>query len=564
MDSMDQEQERGITIMSKVTSLKWGEAKLNIVDTPGHADFGGEVERVLGMVDGVCLLVDATEGPMPQTKFVLTKALAQGLRPLVVLNKVDRDTCRVSAVEDEIFDLFVSLDATDEQLDFDFIYASAKEGWAVADLDQDARTDMGPLLDAVVRRVPPPAMEEGPFRMLVAMMEHDPYVGRMLTGRVASGQIAVGDKIHGLNAGKEGSMESGRVTKLYSRDGMQRVEVERVYAGDICTVAGLSLPTVANTLADISVTEAIEAQPIDPPTISMTFSVNDSPLAGKSGNKLTSQKIKQRLWTETENNVSIQLKDSTGSDSIDVLGRGEMQLGILIETMRREGFELSVAPPKVVFQHDENGKRLEPVENVTTEVDDDFTGQVIEELQNRKGDLLEMGPTTEGRTKMVWRVPSRGMIGYRSLFATKTRGTGILYSSFEAYMPHLGELPALSRGAIVATAQGTATTYQLGKLEPRGCLFVADGDPIYEGLVIGEHSRDSELTANPCQKKQLTNIRTQSTDENIRLTPPRLFSLEEAISYVGQDELVEVTPLAIRLRKKHLGATQRKTAARSG
>jgi len=453
------------------------------------------------------------------------------------------------------------LDASEEQLDFDFIYASAKEGWAAKDMS-DPQEDMTPLLDAIVNNVPPPVVEDGPFRMLVTFQEHDAYLGRIVTGRVFSGKVAVGDRIHAL-ATDHKAKEAGRVTKLFGRQGMKRIEVSEAGAGEVVSIAGLAAPTVSYTMADTAVSEALSAPPIDPPTISMTFSVNDSPLGGKTGKQLTSQKIRERLKSEQENNISISLRATEGrDDAVDVLGRGEMQLGILIETMRREGFELSVAPPQVVFQYAEGGKRLEPIEEVMCEVEDDYTGSVIQELSNRKGELLEMNPASEGRTRLLWKLPSRGMIGYRSKFYTDTRGTGIMYSTFDSYAPHMGSLAALTRGAIVSMSSGTATAYQLAKLEPRGQLFIKEGDQCYEGMVIGEHSRDSELPANPCQKKALTNIRTTNTDENIRLTPPRTFTLEEAISYVGDDELIEVTPVDVRLRKRVLSEGARKASRR--
>jgi GTP-binding protein len=563
MDSNDLERERGITILAKCTSVQWKDVRLNIVDTPGHADFGGEVERIMNMVDGVLVLVDAAEGPMPQTKFVTMKALKHGLRPIVVVNKVDRPDARAHEVHDMVFDLFAALGATDEQLDFPMVFASAKQGWAVRDLEKDPRDNMDALFDLIVERVPPPARHpDEPFSMLVTTLEYDPYVGRVLTGRIHAGRARINMTVKSLDP-SGARKEEARLTKLLAFRGLDRVPIESAEAGDIIAIAGLPDTTVADTICDIEVTEPIPADPIDPPTLAMTFSVNDSPLAGKEGDKLTSRVIRARLFREVEGNVAIRISEAEGRDTFEIAGRGELQLAILIETMRREGFELSISRPRVIYQTDPaTGQRLEPIEEVQIDVDDEFTGVVVEQIGQRRGELIDMRPSGAGKTRMVFHVPSRGLIGYHGEFLTDTRGTGVMNKMFHGYAPYKGVIEGRRNGALIANSDGTAVAYALWYLEERGTLFVSPGDPVYEGMIIGENSRGNDLEVNPLKSKQLTNIRTTSKDEAIRLTPPIRMTLEKAIAYIEDDELVEVTPKAIRLRKRLLDPHARKRADR--
>lgn len=565
MDSNELERERGITILAKCTSFNWKGTKLNIVDTPGHADFGGEVERILSMVDGVLVLVDAAEGPMPQTKFVLTKALALNLNPIVVINKIDKSDARVSEVLDEVFDLFIALGANDTQLDFPIIYASGRNGWAVKNLENDERKDMTPLLDTIIEHVPNATTEDGSeFKMLVTLLEYDQYLGRILTGKILSGTANINDAVHALRPGSSAEIERSHLTKLLAFEGLKRIPIETAQAGDIIAIAGLEKATVADTIASMEVTEPLNSLPIDPPTISMTFSVNDSPLAGKEGKNLTSRMIGERLFKEAEGNVSITVKRSTEEESYEVAGRGELQLGILIETMRREGFELSIGRPQVLFHKDpETGATLEPIEELYVDLDDEFTGTVVDKLIQRKGEMVDMRPSGVGKTRIKFLIPTRGLIGYYGEFLTDTRGSGIMNRSFHSYAPHKGAIEKRARGALVSVANGKAVPYALFFLKDRGTLFVHPGDPVYEGMIIGEHSRENELEVNPTKEKQLSNCRAAGKDENIKLPNPREMSLEQAIAYIKNDERVEVTPKSIRLRKKYLDSITRKKMSRA-
>ena len=564
MDSNDQERERGITILAKCTSVLWhgkaGETRINIIDTPGHADFGGEVERILGMVDGCVLLVDAEEGVMPQTKFVLGKALKMGLRPIVCLNKVDRAHADPDRVLNDAFDLFAAMGATDDQLDFPHIYASGKQGWATLDMAKP-NDNLAPLFDMIVDHVPPPAAEarkDGPFQILSVLIENDPFLGRLLTGRIESGKAVPGMPIHALSRdGKE--IERGRITKVLAFRGLKRQPIDDAEAGDIVAIAGLSKATVADTLCAVEVTDALPAQPIDPPTISMTVSVNDSPLAGREGDKVQSRVIAARLLKEAEANVAIRVSETPDKDAYEVAGRGELQLGVLIESMRREGFELSISRPRVVFQTDpETGERLEPIEDVMIDVDEEFTGIVIEKLSARKAELKDMGPSGAGKTRLSLMSPSRSLIGYQGEFLTDTRGSGVLTRVFSHYEPYKGPIDAGRKGVLVSNSDGETAAYALWNLEERGFMFVGANEKTYQGMIIGENSRSDDLDVNPMKAKQLTNVRASGKDEAVRLTPPRRPTLEQAIAYIEEDELVEVTPKSIRLRKKVLNPSFRK------
>ena len=564
MDSGDLEKERGITILAKCTSVEWEHegktTRINIVDTPGHADFGAEVERILSMVDGVILLVDAAEGPMPQTKFVTGKALALGLKPIVVVNKIDRSDARPDEVLDECFELFLSLDANDEQLDFPSLWASGRDGYASP--DATARSgDLEPLFKLIVDHVPSPGLDtSGPFSFLATLLDRDNFMGRVLTGRVQSGTVKINDPIRALDA--DGNVvEVGRATKLMSFDGLDRVPVESAQAGDIIAMAGLEKATVSNTIADPAVTEPIAAQPIDPPTLAMRFSVNDSPLAGREGSKVTSRMIRDRLMREAETNVAIRVTESDDKDSFEVAGRGELQLGVLIETMRREGFELGISRPRVLFR-EENGQRMEPFETVVIDVDDEHSGTVVEKMQRRKAELTDMRPSGAGKTRVTFSAPSRGLIGYHGEFLSDTRGTGIMNRLFEKYDAHKGPIEGRQNGVLLSMVAGEATGYALFALEDRGELFIGSGAKIYEGMVIGENAKPQDLEVNPLKSKQLTNFRSTGKDDAIRLTPPRVMTLEQAIAYIDDDEMVEVTPQTIRLRKAILDPHERKKAKR--
>jgi len=559
MDSNDLERERGITILAKCTAVDWKGMKINIVDTPGHADFGGEVERILSMVDGVLLLVDASEGPMPQTKFVTMKALARGLKPILVVNKADKPDARPYEVQNEVFDLFSVLDANEEQLDFPTVFASAKQGWAVTDLEAP-RESLDALFEVIVSRVPAPEAEEGPFRMLATTVEADPYLGRILTGRIYSGVARQNMPVKAL--GRDGRLlEQGRLTKLLTFSGLQRVPVEEARAGDIIAVAGVTQSTVADTLCELSVEAPLPSQPIDPPTLAMTFSVNDSPLAGREGDKVTSRMIRDRLLREAEGNVALRVRETEDKDAYEVAGRGELQLGVLIEIMRREGFELSISRPRVLFRT-ENGQRLEPIEEVQIDVDEEFSGVVVEKMSLRRSEMTDMRPSGGGKQRVTFLAPARGLIGYHGEFLTDTRGTGIMNRSFHSYGPYRGPIQGRRNGVLISNATGDSVAYALWNLEDRGAMFIGAGIPVYEGMIIGEHSRGNDLEVNPLKAKQLTNIRAAGKDEAVRLTTPRQMSLEQAIAYIEDDELVEVTPKSIRLRKRLLDPHARKKEAR--
>ncbi|AAV90095.1 GTP-binding protein TypA/BipA [Zymomonas mobilis subsp. mobilis ZM4 = ATCC 31821] len=561
MDSGDLEKERGITILAKCTSIEWNGKRINIVDTPGHADFGGEVERILSMVDGVILLVDAAEGPMPQTKFVTSKALALGLKPIVVVNKIDRPDARAAEVLDEVFDLFVTLGASDEQLDFPVLYASGRNGYA-GESEEVREGTLAPLFEKIVSHVNAPKVDaDAPFRFLVTLLDRDNFVGRILTGRIDAGKLSLNQPIHAIDM--DGNiLETGRASKIMAFRGLERVPVEEASAGDIISLAGLTVATVANTIADPSVKEPIAAQPIDPPTLSMRFSVNDSPLAGKEGTKVTSRMIRDRLMVEAESNVAIRVTESDEKDSFEVAGRGELQLGVLIETMRREGFELSISRPRVLFTEGENG-REEPYETVVIDVDDEFSGTVVEKMSLRKAELVDMRPSGGGKTRITFSAPSRGLIGYHGEFLSDTRGTGIMNRLFEKYGPYKGPISGRQNGVLISLGTGASVAFALGSLEERGVLFIGAGETVYEGMIIGENAREGDLEVNPLRAKQLTNMRSSGKDDAIRLTPPRAMTLEQAIAYIADDELVEVTPKSVRLRKRWLDPNERKRHARA-
>ncbi len=562
MDSNDLEKERGITILAKCTAVNWQDTKINIIDTPGHADFGGEVERILSMVDGVVLLVDAAEGPMPQTKFVLGKALNLGLKPIVVINKIDRSDARSDEVLDEIFDLFVSLEASDEQLDFPVIYASGRSGWAVKELDQP-RENLNALFDIILSYVNPPKSDtDSPFSMIVTTREYDSYLGRILTGRVETGTAKINMPIKVMD--RDGNLvENGRITKMLSFQGLERLPIESAKAGDIIALAGLEKANVSNTIATPELEKPLAAQPIDPPTLSMRFSINDSPLAGKEGDKLTSRVLKARLEREAEGNVALKITPTDQTDSFEVAGRGELQLGVLIETMRREGFELSIGRPTVLLKEDpETGQKTEPMEEVQIDVDSEFVGSVVESMNLRKGQMQDMRETGAGKTRLIFIAPSRGLIGYHGPFLTETRGTGIMSRIFHSYGPYCGKLEGRRNGVLISMEDGSSVAYALWNLEDRGDMFIGSGVPLYKGMIIGEHNRDNDLEINPIKSKQLSNVRASGKDEAIKLSPPRLMSLEQAIAYIQDDELVEVTPQSIRLRKRYLDPNERKRMAK--
>lgn len=562
MDSGDLEKERGITILAKPTSVLWSGYRLNIIDTPGHADFGGEVERVLHMADGVILLVDAAEGPMPQTKFVLGKALAQGLRPMVIINKADKADARCEEVVDEVFDLFVALDANDEQLDFPILYASGRDGWCVTDLSAE-KESLSPLLDKVVSHVPAPNLPtEGGFAMLATLLDSDQFLGRCLTGRVMQGTASVNQNVRALSLDGQ-VVEMGRLTKLLKFEGTERVPVDSVSAGDIVCIAGLTKASVSDTIAAQEVTTPLASTPIDPPTMSVTITVNDSPLAGTEGSKVTSTMIRQRLLAEAEVNVAITFDESENKDSFEIGGRGELQLGVLIETMRREGFELTVSRPKVLFKMIE-GTKHEPIEEVIVDVDSDYASSVIDSLNQRKAEMVDMRSAGAGKTRLVFLAPSRGLIGFQSKFLTDTRGTGVLNRLYHSYAPFKGDIAGRRNGALISTETGQAVAYALFNLQDRGSLFVNPQDKVYLGMIVGEHSRDNDLDVNVLKGKKLTNVRASGSDEAIILTPPRQLSLEDMMAYINPDELVEVTPQSLRLRKRFLDPHERKRAARAG
>ena len=560
MDSNDLEKERGITILAKATSVLWKDTRVNIVDTPGHADFGGEVERILSMVDGAIVLVDAAEGPMPQTKFVVGKALKIGLKPIVCVNKVDKSDARPNEVVNECFDLFAALDATDEQLDFPILYGSAKQGW-MSESPDEKKEDMAALFDMVLRHFEAPKVGAGGFRMLGTLLEANPYLGRIVTGRVFSGSIKTNTPVKVLD--REGNLvETGRISKILAFRGIERAPIDEANAGDIIAIAGLEKFNVADTLCSPEEVEPLHAQPIDPPTLSMTFSVNDSPLAGREGTKVTSRMIAERLMREAEGNIAIMVRETADKDALEVAGRGELQLGVLIENMRREGYELSISRPRVLYKT-ENGQRMEPIEEVQIDVDEEFSGVVVEKMSQRKADLTDMRPSGGGKTRVTFLAPARGLIGYQGEFMTDTRGTGLMSRLFHGYAPYKGPIEGRRVGVLISNGDGNAVAYALWNLEDRGPMFIVPGAAIYQGMIIGEHNRENDLEVNALKAKQLTNIRTTSKDEAIRLTTPRVMTLEQAIAYIEDEELVEVTPKSIRLRKKLLDPNERKRASRS-
>ncbi len=557
MDSNDLERERGITIFAKCTSVEWNGTRINIVDTPGHADFGGEVERILSMVDGVILLVDSAEGPLPQTKFVLSKALKLGLRPIVVINKIDRADARPDEVHNEIFDLFDNLGATDEQLDFPTLFASGREGWAVNDL-ADERKDIVPLFNKIIEHVPAPKCDvNGPFKMLVTTLEADPFLGRILTGRIVSGKVKTNQMIKALT--REGKpVETARASKIIAFRGLKRQPIEEGVAGDIVSIAGLTDATVSDTLCEASVNDPLHAEPIDPPTLAMTFSINTSPLAGTEGDKVTSRMIWDRLCKEAEGNIALRVSRTDTTDAFEVAGRGELQLGVLIETMRREGYELSVSRPRVVFKEDAAGNKLEPMEEVVIDVDDDYTGVVVEKMSMRKAELTEMLPSGGNKTRLTFIAPSRGLIGYYGEFLTDTCGTGVMNRLFHSYAPYKGQITGRRNGVLISTEQGKAVPYALWNIQERGPLFIPAGDMVYAGMIIGANAKPGDIEVNPIKGKKLTNMRAAGKDDNVLLYPPRILPLEVALSYIEDDELVEVTPKNIRLRKKYLDSNERR------
>ncbi len=562
MDSGDLEKERGITILAKPTSIVWKDVRINIIDTPGHADFGGEVERVLGMADGVIILADAAEGPMPQTKFVLGKALAQNLKPIVVINKVDRYDARSDEVVNEVFDLFVALDASEEQLDFPILYAAGREGWCVENLD-DRRENLYPLLDLILKHVEEPTVDlSKPFAMLATLLDADPYLGRCLIGRVINGSAKVNDQVKSINlSGRQ--IETGRLTKLFTFRGTDRVPVDQVTAGDIICIAGLAVTSVADTICNPEVTEPLVSTPIDPPTMSVTITVNDSPFAGTDGNRVTSTLIRERLLAEAETNVAITFEENDQKDAFEIGGRGELQIGVLIEQMRREGFELSVSRPRVLYKVGENGARTEPIEEVIIDVDDEYTSTVVDGMNQRKGEMQDMRASGAGKTRLIFLAPSRGLIGYQNKFLTDTKGTGVINRLFNKYDNYKGNIIGRKYGALISTDTGSAAAYAIFNLQDRGTMFIGHQTKVYGGMVVGEHNRDNDLEINVLKGKQLTNVRASGTDEAVKLTPPRRMSLEEMMAYINEDELLEVTPSNLRLRKRYLSAIDRKKYRKS-
>ena len=562
MDSGDLEKERGITILAKPTSIVWKDVRINIIDTPGHADFGGEVERVLGMADGVIILADAAEGPMPQTKFVLGKALAQNLRPIVVINKVDRHDARSEEVVNEVFDLFVALDASEEQLDFPILYAAGREGWCVENLE-DPRENLHPLLDLILKHVEEPTVDlSKPFAMLATLLDADPYLGRCLIGRVINGSAKVNDQVKSINLSGS-QIETGRLTKLFTFRGADRVPVDQVTAGDIICIAGLAVTSVADTICNPEVSEPLISTPIDPPTMSVTITVNDSPFAGTDGNRVTSTLIRERLLAEAETNVAITFEENDQKDAFEIGGRGELQIGVLIEQMRREGFELSVSRPRVLYKVSENGTRTEPIEEVIIDVDDEYTSTVVDGMNQRKAEMQDMRSSGAGKTRLTFLAPSRGLIGYQNKFLTDTKGTGVLNRLFNKYDDYKGSIIGRKYGALISTDTGSAAAYAIFNLQDRGTMFIGHQSKVYGGMVVGEHSRDNDLEINVLKGKQLTNVRASGTDEAVKLTPPRRMSLEEMMAYINEDELLEVTPKNLRLRKRYLSAIDRKRDRKS-
>ena len=560
MDSGDLEKERGITILAKPTSIEWKETTLNIIDTPGHADFGGEVERVLGMADGVILLVDASEGPMPQTKFVLGKALKQDLRPIVVVNKVDKQDSRVNEVVDEVFDLFVALEANDEQLDFPILYSSGRDGWCVKDL-KNSKDNLEPLLDLIIDYVPAPNVDKNkPFAMLASLLDFDPYLGRCLIGKVLQGSVKVNENVKVLNL-ENLKVENGRLTKLLRFQGTKKIPIEEVFAGDIICIAGLNKASVSDTICNETINDALLSTPIDPPSMAITITVNDSEFAGTEGKKVTSTLIRSRLLAEAETNVAVTFSENETKDAFEIGGRGELQLGVLIETMRREGYEVNVSRPRVLFKKNDDGSKLEPFEEVTIDVDDDYSSAVIDSMNQRKSELKEMKSGGKGKTRLIFKAPSRGLIGYQNQFLTETKGTGVLNRVFYAYDIFKGEIKGRRNGVLIATDKGEAVAFALFNLQSRGSMFVEPKTKVYKGMIVGEHNRDNDLEVNVLKGKKLTNVRASGTDQAVILTPPRKMTLEQMMAYMADDELLEVTPKSLRLRKKILVSHLRKRAS---
>ena len=560
MDSGDLEKERGITILAKPTSIDWKETTLNIIDTPGHADFGGEVERVLGMADGVILLVDASEGPMPQTKFVLGKALKQDLRPIVVINKVDKQDSRVNEVVDEVFDLFVALEANEEQLDFPILYSSGRDGWCVKDL-KNSKDNLEPLFDLIIDYVPSPNVDKNkPFAMLASLLDFDPYLGRCLIGKVLQGSVKVNENVKVLNL-ENLKVENGRLTKLLRFQGTKKIPIEEVFAGDIICIAGLNKASVSDTICNETINNALLSTPIDPPSMAITITVNDSEFAGTEGKKVTSTLIRSRLLAEAETNVAVTFSENESKDAFEIGGRGELQLGVLIETMRREGYEVNVSRPRVLFKKNEDGSKLEPFEEVTVDVDDEFSSAVIDSMNQRKSELKEMKSGGKGKTRLIFKAPSRGLIGYQNQFLTETKGTGVLNRVFDAYDKFKGEIKGRRNGVLIATDKGEAVAFALFNLQSRGSMFVEPKTKVYKGMIVGEHNRDNDLEVNVLKGKKLTNVRASGTDQAVILTPPRKMTLEQMMAYMADDELLEVTPRSLRLRKKILLSHLRKRAS---
>ncbi|ANT48921.1 translational GTPase TypA [Mesorhizobium amorphae] len=562
MDSNDLEKERGITILAKATSVDWKDTRINIVDTPGHADFGGEVERILSMVDSAIVLVDAAEGPMPQTKFVVGKALKVGLKPIVVINKIDRPDARHVEVVNEVFDLFAALDATDEQLDFPILYGSGRDGWVSENPEGPKDQQLAPLFDLVIKHVPEPTVHPGPFRMIGTILEANPFLGRIITGRIESGTLKSNQAVKVLH--HDGTqIETGRVSKILAFRGLERQPIDEAQAGDIVAIAGLSKGTVADTFCDPAVTEPLHAQPIDPPTVTMSFLVNDSPLAGTEGDKVTSRVIRDRLLREAEGNVALKIEESPDKDSFFVSGRGELQLAVLIETMRREGFEIAVSRPRVVMQKGDNGELLEPIEEVVIDVDEEHAGVVVQKMSERKAEMVELRPSGGNRQRLVFHAPTRGLIGYQSELLTDTRGTAVMNRLFHAYEAYKGELAGRTNGVLISNEQGESVAYAMWNLEDRGPMVIDPGVKVYQGMIIGIHSRDNDLEVNVLKGKKLTNIRAAGKDEAVKLTPPIRMTLERALAWIQDDELVEVTPKTIRLRKLYLDPNERKRFEKS-
>ena len=560
MDSGDLEKERGITILAKPTSVLWKNTRINIIDTPGHADFGGEVERVLSMTDGVILLVDAAEGAMPQTKFVLSKALAQGLRPIVVVNKIDKTDSRADKVIDDVFDLFVSLDATDKQLDFPILYASGRDGWCTSDLDKK-QDNLHEMLDLILDYVEEPKVsQDKPFAMLCTLLTSDKYLGRCLVGRVEQGSAKVNDNVKAINLSGQ-RVESGRLTKLFKYEGTERIPVDTVYAGDIICIAGLAETSVSDTICNDMNDTPIKSTPIDPPTMSITITVNDSPISGLEGKKVTSTLIRERLLAEDETNVAISFNENDQRDSFEIGGRGELQLGVLVETMRREGFELTVSRPKVVYKINEKDQKLEPIEEVIIDVDDEYSSTVIDSMNKRKASMIDM-TNISGKTRLIFKCPSRSLIGYQSQFLTETRGTGVINRLFDCYNEYKGDVASRRNGVLIANSTGTSVAYAIFNLQDRGIMFIDPQTKVYQGMIVGEHNRPNDLEINILKGKQLTNVRASGTDEAVKLVPPRKMSLEQMMAYIDEDEVLEVTPMSLRLRKKYLDPHERKRAAK--